>query len=541
MQLNKRNFNPAGRQVSLRDALATAQGHHEAGRLPQAEAVYRDILKAIPSNAVAMHYLGVCIYQQGRHEDGLAMVRKCLAIKGDYDRAWFNLGCLLIERGRRTEAIEALRRCVEHKPDDAVAVLCLADQLRLEGDLDAAATAYRRTLELKPGQWKAHCDLGDVLAKKGDWDQARLHFDQARQLSAGIQEARKPLAGTLHNAAFVLNMMGRRREALEASDWCMALDDTIAEAHLNRGLTLLYFERFAEGWREYEWRGRCDSYRSFDVPRPKWDGSNLNGRRILLCWEQGFGDNIQCIRYAAMVAAKGGRVVLECQPALVRLFRTAAGVEQIVPSGGEISNVDVYAPLMSLPGLFDTTLENLPRQTPYLHADSADVQAWSQRLGARDRFRVGLVWSCHPQGLTHQSKSISLASLQPLLRIPGIAFYGLQVGEHAAGALKEFGEAVHDLAPHINDFADTAAALTQMDMLISVDTAAAHLGGAMAVKTWTLLPYAADWRWLPDRQDSPWYPTMRLFRQDRPGEWTAAIARMEADLREEVARHQRRI
>jgi tetratricopeptide (TPR) repeat protein len=310
-----------------------------------------------------------------------------------------------------------------------------------------------------------------------------------------------------------------------------------AKAHYNLALALLSSGNFREGWTENEWRWLC---KGFTTPlrrftQPLWDGSPLHGRTILLHCEQGFGDSIQFIRYAPLVAERGGRVVLWAPPELLSLMRGVQGVETVA-TAEPFPPFDVHCPLLSLPRALDTRLESIPANVPYLFADPVRTARWKDKVVASaNGLKIGLAWAGRPTHTNDRNRSIGLKQLAPLAEITGVTFYSLQKGSsahHAAGAPS--GMNLIDLTDELHDFADTAALIENLDMVIAVDTSVAHLAGAMGKRVWVLLPFSADWRWLLNREDNPWYPTMRLFRQKQIGNWDATIIELARALKSQV-------
>jgi hypothetical protein len=295
-------------------------------------------------------------------------------------------------------------------------------------------------------------------------------------------------------------------------------------------MLLLLEGNFAQGWPEYDWRRwHKDVARPF--PQPLWDGSPLKGRTLLLHAEQGLGDTLQFIRYSARVPRDGGRVVLECQPALLPLLRGLPGLDQVLPLGAALPPFDVQAPLPSLPGLFGTTADSIPAEVPYLRADPERVGQWRRELGPGDGFTVGIAWQGNPKNKGDRRRSVALSRFVPLAEVPGVRLCSLQVGagtEQLAGA--DF--PLLDLGSRLTDFVDTAAAVSCLDLVVCVDTALAHLAGALGKPVWLAVASAPDWRWLLGRPDSPWYPTLRLFRQPSPGDWQSVFAQLAAALRQ---------
>jgi hypothetical protein len=308
--------------------------------------------------------------------------------------------------------------------------------------------------------------------------------------------------------------------------------------HWNLALMLLTHGDFERGWREYEWRWRVRELNmEFKAAGPQWDGSDLAGRQILLFAEQGLGDAIQFVRYIPQVSQRGGKIALAVQGELIRLLRGTGGdrneisrsVETWVAFGEETPGYDVYCPLLTLPKVFGTTLSNIPADTPYLFADEAMAAQWKSRMPSDDRLKVGLVWAGRPKHINDRNRSIAAGKLAPLARAENVWFCSLQKGPIARPEDRPPFE-LADWTSELNDFADTAALIANLDLVICADTAVAHLAGAMGKRVWVLIPYLPDWRWMLDRTDSPWYPTMRLFRQPRPGDWETVMQQVATEL-----------
>ena len=324
--------------------------------------------------------------------------------------------------------------------------------------------------------------------------------------------------------------MDRLDEAIAVFRQAIALNPNLPGAHNNLAMALLARGDFQQGWEEYEWRLKCEDFPSHlrNLTQPQWDGGPLETRTLLLHTEQGFGDAIQYIRYLPLVAQRGGRIIIGCQAELQRLFRTIPGSCQIVTPGQPLPAFDLHCPLLSLPRVFGTTLDNIPKTVPYLSPEPALVDAWNRTLGAAGgRLRVGLAWAGNPRFKADRTRSLNLQQLAPLAAARGVKFYSLQKGpageqaKHPPAGLEWV-----DLGPEVKDFADTAAVMSLMDLIITTDTSVPHLAGALGRPVWVMLQFVPHFCWLLDREDSPWYPTMRLFRQDSRGDWESVITRV---------------
>jgi len=338
----------------------------------------------------------------------------------------------------------------------------------------------------------------------------------------------------LNNRGSALRALGRVAAALASYDRAVARDPQRAQSHFNRAVCRLTAGDFARGWPEYEWRWQLAGFEK-DSPLPRlalWLGEEeIAGRTILLHAEQGQGDTIQFCRYAPLVAERGAVVVLAAQPLLKSLLASLPGVRHVLGPDDTGPPPDFRCPLMSLPGIFGTRLASIPASIPYLAPPAGRLQEWSRRLGAAKGPRIGIAWSGNPRNRHDRDRTLTLAQLGPIAAL-GLPLYCLQ-REMRPGDLADFAmfANIEYFGEGLRDFADTAALIAQLDLVVSVDTAVAHLAGAMGKPVWTLLPYAGDWRWLLQREDSPWYPTMRLFRQPHPGDWTSVLARVRDELR----------
>ncbi|MBK8909326.1 MAG: tetratricopeptide repeat protein [Rhodospirillales bacterium] len=511
---------------SIGALLLEAVRDHRQGRLDRAVRRYTDVLRRDPRNAEALHLLGVVHHQRGDHNRALTLIGRAIALNGDDPAFHSNLGAVLLALGRLDAAAASLRHAVTLDSTHSDALNNLGNVLMRQGQAEAAEASYRQALAARPENVAARNNLGSALREQGKLDEAAAAY----RWSLSVQPRHAP---ALSNLGRILHDMGRYDEALECYDRAIAINPELAEAHGNRATLLLQLGRFAEGWEEYEWRWRNAGFttpaRAFE--QPPWNGSDLCGRTILLHAEQGLGSAIQFVRYAAVVTGRGGRVVLECQKPLARLFaslrsQTNAAVAHLVIKGEPLPAFDVHAPLMSLPRLLGTRLETIPAAIPYLFAEEALAAEWGARLARCDGTRIGLAWAGNRRHHNDRNRSMPATALAPLAAMEGCATFSLQVGDAAADPNALPAGSVIDLAPDLRDFADTAAVISQLDLVISVDTAVAHLAGALGRPVWMLVPHVSEWRWLTEREDTPWYPTMRLFRQRSPGDWDEVVRRV---------------
>lgn len=520
----------AGGDAAPGRLLAAAVQQHRAGLLPEAAALYRRILTLQPRHADALHLLGLLEHARGAHADSLPLIEQAIAAEGR--RAAFHVahGSVLAALGDGDAAEQALARALRLDPGNAEALNALGNLRQTAGDSSAAEQAYRQALASRPDYVEALNNLGSALRAQGQLEDAESALRDALRL-------RPSYANALANLGLVLQELARYSQALAAYDQAVAIEPGHAVAHGNRSMLLLLLGRLKEGFAEYEWRWRMPGFATPRRPfaQPAWHGEPLAGQTLLVHAEQGLGSAIQFVRYVIPAAARGARIVLECQPPLLRLFGhalagTGGPVAAVVAKGDALPPFDRQVPLISLPHVLGTTLSTVPAPIPYLSAHEADIAAWRLRLAAACRRRIGLVWAGNRRHENDRNRSLPPAALAPLVAGGNAAFFSLQVpaSEEDLAALP--GGRVIDLAPDLADFAQTAAALEALDLVITVDTAVAHLAGALGRPTWLLLPYVPEWRWLLDRDDSPWYPTVRLFRQRSPGDWQGVLDHVAAAL-----------
>ncbi|KAA0584384.1 glycosyltransferase family protein (plasmid) [Azospirillum oryzae] len=526
--------------MNIQQAFATALGFQQSGQTGEAARLYGEIVAADPLFAPAVNNLGLLRANAGHDMEAVALFRRALSLSPDSLNGWNNLGALLVRLGRPEEAVRAYRAAIRLKPDQPAALNEMGIQLERLKRPEEACDAFARAAALAPGDAEIANNHGAMLRMAHRLDEAAARFRRAIALNPHY-------AGAYSNLGSTVKDKGAFWEALLAFRRATRLDPDFAGAHWNESLVRLLLGDFVQGWRGYEWRwkhGRLPSpQRSFVQPR--WDGSPLQGRRLLVYWEQGFGDVLQFVRYLPLLArtAGGGTggqpVYLECQRALLPVLRRLPGTIA-VETGGPLPDFDVQIPVLSLPALFGTRLETVPSRVPYLTAEPDLAARWGERLKevAKDGggLKVGIVWAGAPTHGNDRNRSIGLAPFARLAAIPGVSLVSIQKGPtEGQAANPPGGFPLLNLSPDIKDFADTAAIMAGLDLVVCVDTSVAHLAGALGVPVWVLVPFAPDWRWMLDRDDSPWYPTMRLFRQDRPGSWDDAMDRLEHALRSRAA------
>lgn len=440
-------------------------------------------------------------------------------------RNWNDRGRALSRRGRYEEALACYDQALALRPDTPEVLSNRGNALRHLGRLDEAEASYRQALRLKPDFANAHSNFGKLLLEQGRYDEAEARLQRVVLLQP---EA----AGGYHDLGHLYYRLGRAAESQESFRAALLRQPDNPALHTNLSHALLLAGRLEEGWKEFEWRlreaGLAAHNRRFAVPC--WDGSPIGERVMLLHAEQGLGDTLQFCRYVPRIAA-GAKTILEVQRPLERLLSRLPGIIRIVSYGDPLPPHDLHCSLLSLPHVLGTTLDNIPRTTPYLAADPTDAARWRAKLAGLRGLRVGLCWAGgkspnNPgQVATDARRSISLATLAPLAGMAGVCFVSLQLGAPAAEASRPpDGFTLYDFTAGIRDFADTAALIAGLDLVISVDTAVAHLAGALDKPVWLLNRFDTCFRWLQDRDDSPWYPRLRQFRQPAPGDWRSVIA-----------------
>jgi tetratricopeptide (TPR) repeat protein len=581
---------PGSPEPLASQSIAAGFAHQQAGRLDAAERVYREILDTQPDNADALHLLGLVLHQRGDNAAAISCLDAAVRLQPANAELSNNRGTVLQALGKFEAAAASHARAAELNPEFAEAFNNLGNALCALTRFREAQASYEKALAIKPGFAEAWRGLGDAQCGQQRYADALAGYDQALALHPRSAEIHNNKGNALHqlrryaealpsydaaldvnpayvealsnraptlvqldryeealasceralainsahvkalnNRGLVLHELGRYADAVNCFDAALAVDPAHASARYNRGLCRLALGDFEQGWLDHESRWQCDAFtaprRNFD--QPLWLGEeDIHSKTILLHAEQGFGDTIQFARYAQAVTERGAQVVLEVQPALVSLLSGLPGADQVLGKGEALPAFDLHCPLLSLPLALKTRLQNIPAPIPYLRAGDAALAKWAVHLGPRSRLRVGVACSGSPTHQNDRNRSIALHKLAKLIR-PGAQLVFLQNDIRSGD--REFLESANDVlcfASELGDFSDSAALVSQMDLVISVDTSIAHLAGALGKPVWILLPYAMDWRWLRGREDSPWYPTARLFRQSTPGNWDGVLARV---------------
>jgi tetratricopeptide (TPR) repeat protein len=580
------------RNVAIPEVIQAGLEHHRAGRLPEAERAYQDVLTSEPDNPDALHLLGVIAHQVGRNEDSVGLISraagfspsnpvylnnlgeayralgkfeealgsydKALAVKPDYAEALSNRGLVLQQLKRHDEALAEYGRALALRPDYAEAINNRAATLIALKRFADALSSCDEAISLRPGYFEALSNRGVALHELKRYDEALVSYEKAAAIkpdSADIhyyranalrdQKHLEPaFAGysrvialrpdhveALNNRGVVLKELERYDEALADYATALRTNPDYANAHLNESICRLLTGDLERGWAKYEWRWKSEfgPSETRDFGRPLWLGdADLAGKTILLRAEQGLGDTIQFARYAQAVAQLGAKVILEVQPVLKALLSSIAGAHQVLAVGEPLPAFDFHCPLLSLPLAFKTRLETIPAAVPYLSADKAAVSAWRKKLAAKGTRLVGVCWKGSPEYRGDSERSMRLAELRPLLACPGLRFVSLQ---------KELNEEERAITAGMEnfvhpgaDFRGTAELIGALDLVVSVDTAWAHWAGAIGKPVWVMLRSVPHWCWLLERKDSPWYPGARLFRQTRSGDWQNVVRSAKREL-----------
>jgi Flp pilus assembly protein TadD len=474
---------------AFRELLHSATRLHHAGHLDRAEQIYQQILSARPGQAEVVHLLGVIACQRQQFDRAVSLVSRAIS-SSPKESAYHNtLGNALRGLGdnRLTDAIAAYRRAVELDAGNLEALNNLALALDSADQTAEAVACFDRLIAARDNIAQWHANRGNVQINAAQADAAIASFRRALQLQPDFPQVRARL-----------------------------------------GMALLSKGEFAEGWPLNEWRfhtGIMPDPTAGD-PSPRWNGEKLAGRTLLIRTEQGFGDSIQFVRYVRLIEKDGGKIVLQCQPALQRLFRSNMSDDEVIALGQAVPQHDLQIPILSLPLALWATVPTLPPQIPPINPGPEICDAWAARLPSRNgKLRIGIAWAGNPGHGNDRRRSCPANMFNTLYDIPNLEFHRLQLPSNLAppSALT-----LIDPTDQLKDFADTAGLISQLDLVISVDTAIAHLAGAMGKPVWMLLPFAAEWRWMTGRVDTPWYPSARLFRQETSGDWTGVLQKVKS-------------
>ena len=555
-------------KFSAPTAIQAAIEHHQAGRLSQAEALYRQILLVEPTHPDALHYLGVIAGQAGKNETAIELIRKAISANPSDPIYYNNLGNALKEQGKLDEAVASYRKALSFKPDDAMAHSNLGNALKEQGKLDEAVASYRKALSLKPNYPLAHNNLGVALQEQGKLDEAVASYRKAlslkpddalahNNLGVALQEqgkldeavasyrtalAFKPDDAMAHNnLGNVLKEQGNLDEAVASYRNALSLKPDYAEAHFNESLCRLSIGDFKQGWQEYEWRWQTREYwKQPEFRQPLWDGKYLDG--LLLAWgEQGLGDQILHAGMLDDLCKRAQKLVVQVEPRLVELFKRSFPGIEVMPQGDSVdaAGINAQIPMGSIGQYLRTGWSDFPtRETGYLIADGKRMAGLRKRLTGDRRLLVGVSWISKAKR-NSQYKSARLLDFEPMLKLPGIRWVDLQYGDtreerSAVAAMTGVEvESVEDV-DNTQDIDALAALIGACDAVVTVSNTTAHLAGALGKLVYLLLPYSqgTHWYWYVGRNDNPWYSTARLFRQPRNGDWASVAAQVAMELKQ---------
>jgi len=543
--------------VNIDNKLQAAFEYFQKGNLEQAELACKDILQLQPDNSDVLHLLGVISYQQGKHDLAVQYINKSIEVDPCNASAYYNLGTVFRENAQLDEAVDSYKKAINIDPANAASYNNLGIALKEKGLIEEAISCYQKALELNPDMIAVYYNMGSISQEKGQFDDALSYYGRAAELDnrnpavhnslglvlkekglldEAVSHYQKAVEYEPDNAAFHNNLgialkeKGRLDEAVVHLEKSFDIEpnDTALNQIFEISYLILRKGDLQKGWSLY-WRFN-DSYWQKNIPaKPIWNGSDIQGSTIVIQSDAGFGDVIQYIRYAPLVAERGAKVILNCQKEIVSLLKNVKGLTTVV-TDIPLSQFDLFIPIRRLPLVFETKLETIPSEVPYIKANPELVRKWKEKVHSENgKLKVGLVWAA---GHGDSNRSCPLSLFAPLTSLQDVTFYSLQVGKDADGALNPpEGMKLIDYTEEIKDFSYTAAIIENLDLTISVDTAVAHVAGAMGKPVWNLLPHIVDSRWLLEREDSPWYPTMKLFRQPSTGDWESVIRRVSESLK----------
>lgn len=482
---------------TVAEVLTEAWKIHQQGDLHRARSMYEAVAQQAPKNANAWCYLGILHFDRKDFPQSETCYRRAIELQPQFPIAWSNLANTLSAQGRYDEGVEACQTALEQQPDYQTAINNLGAIYVRQNRFDDAAELFRKTLAANPDNMDAHRNLGAALIRHGNMEDAAVHSQRA-----------------------------------------VELNPRDADAHKNLGILSLLNGDFENGWREYQWRFHTGDASLPQVPQPMWQGEPLDGKSILLAGEQGLGDIVQFCRYAQILKDRGAsRVVVQCQEVLHPLLATLDGCDMLLPLGEGVET-DFFIPMMNVPAVLKThTVADIPGDVGYIHPQPSRVEQWKARL-EDGPFVIGVAWQGNPNHNADRQRSAPLREMAPLANTPGVQLVSLQKGhgveqlaDVADWGMIDFGSSLDSDAA----FLDTAALMSCVDLVVTTDTATAHVAGAIGAPVWVALCNSPDWRWMLEREDSPWYPTMRLFRQTAPGDWASVFDAMARELKPLIA------
>jgi tetratricopeptide (TPR) repeat protein len=543
-------------------------GHslQEKGEVDEAITYYQKNLQLNPNSVDTYYNLGTIFQDKKRYDEAISCYQKALQLNPADVDAYYNLGFVLQEKGLYEEAITCYQKALHLNPNLSDAYSNIGIILKEKEQFEEAMIYSQKALQLNPTLPDVHNNIGIILREKGQLDEAIPYFQKALQLDSHFYKAHLGLASVLcekqqfdeaitySQQALVINPhddvvyiglgaaycgKGQLDTGINYYKNALHINSNNVNAHFNMSCAMLLSGDLEQGWKENEWRWKSKDYLRYscfhkpdDFAEPMLDGLEISGKTVLVYAEQGLGDEIQFIRYAPLLAQHGANVVIECHKALSSLLQSIEGVKQLIVQGEPLPDFDLQCPLLNLPLAFHTTLDNIPSKVPYISVNSILIENWKDKIKQdNSKLKVGLVWQGNPKHKNDRNRSIPFAKFLPFAEFPDVTFYSLQKGKGSEQAKNPpLGMKFVDLTEEMHAFSDTAAFIENLDVTISVDTSVVHLAGALGKPIWTLLPFAPDWRWMLNREDSPWYPTMRLFRQPSPGDWDSVVKKVAGEL-----------
>ena len=542
--------------------------HYQAGKLHEAEKICKNIYCTDPEFSPALHMLGMVAYQRGRYDVAVNLMGAAVKIRSDVAFYHKDLGNVFLSQGRIDESILCYRNALRLDPNLVRAYYHLSVAFIKKDLLDEAMQSLVIALKLKPDYTDALYQAGFIFGEQNKPDEAIACFEKLLKIEPARTEALFALGAALgsidreneaidcyrkvlkiapdhvyalNNLGSLLKEQGEVEQATDAYRKAIEISPDLAGSHWNLSHALLLTGDFEAGWKEFEWRLRKDDWRMANLRPckvPLWKGESLAGKTLFIHDEQGLGDTIQFVRYFPMVKARGGDIIFETQESLIGLLKNFPGIDRLIPHSADgvlPTDMDFYVPLLSLPAIFNTTPDTIPDTVPYIHADADKTGYWQERLSG-DGFKVGIVWAGGPKLLNDRNRSCRLRLFEPLAMIIGVWLIGIQKG-NAADQVDGLcaGIEMVNYGPELEDFTDTMGLIENLDLIISVDTAVAHLAGAMDRPVWLILPFSPDWRWFLKRSDTPWYPSMKIYRQENKGDWAPVFEGIKKDLNKAVA------
>lgn len=502
----------------------------QGGQLAEAQGYFQRFLSSSPSHAPSWYYLGHVYYKLGKKDLAQQAFQKAVACAPGETEFHLTLGLLWEELGHHQLALQSFQQVVALNPTHAQGYRCLGQVLQKANRVADAIQCYRQAIAINPKEAATYNTLGRLLMEVGQPEEAIRQFEHALALKPDYPNAQ-------NNLGCALNKLGEIQQVMALYNQILQTHPDNIDAHLNRGIQYLLMGDYVQGWSDYEWRLRTNSFPPVDFPKPMWAGEPLPGKTILVIAEQGFGDTLQFLRYLPLLKQQGATVIFACQPALYSLLKTCPWIDTLVVRSLEMIhtlNYDTYIYLMSLPERFQTTVQTIPQATDLLRIPEGLVHSWHKNRITTAGLNVGIAWAITSStSPTRHYRSCPLEAFACLAQIPQLQLYSLQKGAPHGPQGADF--SLRNLEGDIPDFLDTAAAIMALDLVITVDTAVAHLAGTLQKPVWILLPYTPDWRWLLRRQDSLWYPSARLYAQGTPGDWPGVFRQVLPDLKLQAA------